>query len=198
MQFLASAIISDPSTETPTATATATVTQTPTKTATPTITQTPTNTPAWPEATPTPRPVLGSLTGITRESIAIDICNNIEVISARLLADASGTVDVPIGRIDGYLLLVVIRADPSLVATDDWDLQLLCERTGHDSLGSAGANINSPTTTVRVPLPVAGSTQVAPAIGVHYIRADNMGAGHGALVEIQVSGRASGPPESSP
>lgn len=199
--FLTSVLIAD---TTPTATATPTITQTPTPTATPTITQTPTVTrtptvtPAWPEATPTSVPVAGTLVGISRVPVEIDINRYVTLISARVLADASGVVTVPIGRLDGYLLLTVLRAGPTLQASDDWDLTLVEERTGHDSLGGAGANIDSPTTTVRVPLPLAGTTQVAPAIGEHYLHGANMGAGKSALIEIQVAGRASGPPASIP
>lgn len=202
IHYISAVVISDTTptatptiTNTPTVTATPTVTQTPTVTKTPTITQTPTNTPNWPESTPTPRPQRGTLAGIDRDPIAIDTGTTITVVSARVIADASGVVELPIGRIDGYLLLAVVRADPSLQPTNNWDLQVICERTGHDSLGNAGIDITSPTTEVVVPVPVVDATQVAPAIGKHYLIGQNMGAGHGALIELQIKGVASGPPD---
>lgn len=193
--WLSSALIADPS-DTPTFTPTATFTATPTqtKTFTPTVTYTPTNTPAWPEATPTPRPVLGSLTGITREIIEIDINDYVTIVSMRGVADASGTIEVPIGRIDGLLMVGIARPDPDLAPDDNYDIEIICERTGHDILGGAGANRSNSAASAFVPLPVAGSAQTAPGIGKCYLRATNVGAANGILLELEILGRASGPP----
>lgn len=85
-----------------------------------------------------------------------------------------------------------------LAPDDAYDIEIIQESTGHDVLGGAGMNRSNAGASAFVPLPVAGSSQAASAIGPCYLRGTNLGAGNGFILDLQILGRASGPPESSP